>query len=161
MWKKVGDTQHFPTNIQGKYMNCLITATIGWIVPILLVYKDNRLIGLVGRVFTNGPGDRGSIPGRVILKTLKMVLDTFSIIRYVSRVKWSNPEKGVAPSPTHRCNSKWKGSLWVALDYSRLLLLTKIILALNKSRKFIVKQRDEREFFSPDGLIFKKIPFRP
>ena len=33
-------------------------------------------IDLVGRVFTNGLGDLGSIPGRVILKTLKMVLDT-------------------------------------------------------------------------------------
>ena len=30
----------------------------------------------VGRVFANDPGDWGSIPGRVILKTLKMVLDT-------------------------------------------------------------------------------------
>ena len=28
------------------------------------------------RVFANGPGDMGSIPGRVIPKTLKMVLDT-------------------------------------------------------------------------------------
>ena len=27
------------------------------------------------RVFANGPGDRGSIPDRVISKTLKMVLD--------------------------------------------------------------------------------------
>ena len=27
------------------------------------------------RVFTNGPVDRGSIPGRVIPKTQKMVLD--------------------------------------------------------------------------------------
>ena len=35
----------------------------------------NRLIGLVGRVFANGPGDLGSIPGHVIPKTLKMVLD--------------------------------------------------------------------------------------
>ena len=34
-----------------------------------------RLIGVVGRVFTNGLGDMGSIPGRVIRKTLKMVLD--------------------------------------------------------------------------------------
>ena len=33
-------------------------------------------ISLVGRVFTNGPGDLGSIPGHVIPKTLKMVLDT-------------------------------------------------------------------------------------
>ena len=36
----------------------------------------DQLIGLVGRVFANGPGDLGSIPGRVIPKTLKMVLDT-------------------------------------------------------------------------------------
>ena len=28
------------------------------------------------RVFANGPGDRGSIPGRVIPKTKKMVLDS-------------------------------------------------------------------------------------
>ena len=28
------------------------------------------------RMFANGPGDMGSIPGRVIPKTLKMVLDT-------------------------------------------------------------------------------------
>ena len=33
-------------------------------------------IGLVGRVFANGPGNLGSIPGCVIPKTLKMVLDT-------------------------------------------------------------------------------------
>ena len=40
-------------------------------------------------MFTNGPGDMGSIPGRVIPKTLKMVLPclTLSNIRYVSRVK--------------------------------------------------------------------------
>ena len=30
----------------------------------------------MGRVFANGPRDISSIPGRVILKTLKMVLDT-------------------------------------------------------------------------------------
>ena len=36
----------------------------------------NRLIGPVGRVFTNGRGDLGSIPGRVIPKTFKMVLNT-------------------------------------------------------------------------------------
>ena len=33
-------------------------------------------LSLVGRVFANGPGDLDSIPGRVIPKTLKMVLDT-------------------------------------------------------------------------------------
>ena len=30
----------------------------------------------LGTVFANGPGDLGSIPVRVIPKTLKMVLDT-------------------------------------------------------------------------------------
>ena len=36
----------------------------------------NRLIDLVGRVFTNCLGDLFSIPGHVIPKTFKMVLDT-------------------------------------------------------------------------------------
>ena len=35
----------------------------------------NRAIGLMSWVFANGPGDWGSIPGRVIPKTQKMVLD--------------------------------------------------------------------------------------
>ena len=35
-----------------------------------------RFDWLVGRVFANGPRDLGSIPSRVIPKTLKMVLDT-------------------------------------------------------------------------------------
>ena len=35
-----------------------------------------NLIGLVGKVFANGPGDLGSILSHVIPKTLKMVLDT-------------------------------------------------------------------------------------
>ena len=47
---------------------------------------------------------------------------TLSSIRYVSRVKWSNPEKGVAPSPTPQWGSYWKESLMVTLDYSCQLL---------------------------------------
>ena len=35
----------------------------------------DSLIGLVGTVFANGPRDLGSIPGHVMPKTLKMVLD--------------------------------------------------------------------------------------
>ena len=46
---------------------------------------------------------------------------TLSNIRYVSRVKWSNSGKGVAPSPTSPYCSYWKGSLLVALDYCRQL----------------------------------------
>ena len=37
--------------------------------------KVNGFIGLAVRVFANGLGDLGSIPGRVIPKTQKMVLD--------------------------------------------------------------------------------------
>ena len=36
----------------------------------------NRLIGVVGRVFANGPGDLGSIPGSIIPRILKMVFHT-------------------------------------------------------------------------------------
>ena len=44
---------------------------------------------------------------------------TLSIIRYGSRVKWSNPGKGVAPFPTQWWSSYWKGSFRVTLDCGR------------------------------------------
>ena len=79
----------------------------------------DRLIGQEGRVFANGPGDRGSIPGRVIPKTFKMVLDTslLNTQQYNVQIKSSNPEKGVAPSPSLQCATYWKRSLLVALNY--------------------------------------------
>ena len=43
---------------------------------------------------------------------------TFSNIRYASRIKWSNPEKGVMPSSTPWCSSYRKGRLQVTLDTS-------------------------------------------
>ena len=46
---------------------------------------------------------------------------TLSIMRYVSRVKWSNPGKGLAPSPTLRCSSYGKESLRVTFDCGRQL----------------------------------------
>ena len=42
----------------------------------LAARHDDDDFSQVGRMFTNGPGDLGSIPGRFIPKTLKMVLDT-------------------------------------------------------------------------------------
>ena len=87
--------------------------------------REIRLIALEGRVFANGPRDLGSIPGRVIPKTLKSYSIppclTLSNIRNVKRVKWSNPGKGVAPYPTPRYSCHWKGSPLVALDYGRQL----------------------------------------
>ena len=47
------------------------------------------------RVFANGPRDLRAIPGRVIPKTQKML----NTQHYKVRIKWSNPRKGVAPSP--------------------------------------------------------------
>ena len=43
----------------------------------------------MGRLFANGPGDLGSIPGCVIPKTLKMVLDTalLNTRQYKVRIK--------------------------------------------------------------------------
>ena len=91
-------------------------------------------IGLAVRVFANSPGDLSSIPGRVIPKTQKWYLMppclTLSIVKYVSRVKWSNPGKGVTPSPTPWCSSYRKGSLRVTLDYGRQLLIPDIGLAV-------------------------------
>ena len=53
------------------------------------VKSFNRLIGLVGRMFANGPEDLGSIPGHIIPKTLKMVLDTslFNTQQYKVHIK--------------------------------------------------------------------------
>ena len=43
----------------------------------------------MSRVFANRPGDRGSIPGRVIPKTQKMVLDAtlLDTLHYKVRIK--------------------------------------------------------------------------
>ena len=49
----------------------------------------SKSFGLMSRVFANGLGDRGSIPGRVIPKTQKMVLDAtlLSTQHYKVRIK--------------------------------------------------------------------------
>ena len=68
------------------------------------IIKPNRAIDLIRRVFANGPGHRSSILGRVIPKTLKMVLDTALLntqhYKVWIKVKWSDSGKGVAP-PLH------------------------------------------------------------
>ena len=50
---------------------------------------NNRFIGLVGKVFANRPGDLGSIPGRIIPKTIKTELDTslLNTQQYKVRIK--------------------------------------------------------------------------
>ena len=95
-----------------------------------------KFIGPVGRVFANGPGDLGSIPVRVIPKTLKMVLDTSLLItqQYKLRIKGNvEQSRKVAPSSKPRCSSYWKGGLLVALDYGHQLIVAKIPLVVDKS----------------------------
>ena len=48
-----------------------------------------QAIGLISRVFANDPGDQGSMPGRVIPKTQKMVFDAalFNTQNYKLRIK--------------------------------------------------------------------------
>ena len=60
-------------------------------------WLGRRSVCYSGREFANGPG----------LKKWYLIPPclTLSIIRYVSRVKWSNPGKGVVPSPTPRYSS--------------------------------------------------------
>ena len=57
-------------------------------------------------VFANSLGDMGSIPGQVIPKTQKMLLDAslLNTRHYMVRIK-SNLGKGAAPTPTHWCSS--------------------------------------------------------
>ena len=77
-------------------------------------------IGLVVRVFASGPGDLGSILGRVIPKTQKMVLDASLLntqhYKVWTKGKVEQSREGVAPSPTPWCSSYWEGSLRVTLD---------------------------------------------
>ena len=85
--------------------------------------NTNQPISIVGRVFTNGLGDQGSIQVESYQRLKKWYLMppclTFSIIRYRSRVSGAIRGKEVEPSPTSQCNSYWKASLQVTLVNSR------------------------------------------
>ena len=57
----------------------LLPPAVNSTLQVFLVFSRKFItwdIGPAVRVFANGPGDLGSIPGRVIPKTLKMELDT-------------------------------------------------------------------------------------
>ena len=82
---------------------------------------------------------------------------TLSIIRYGSRVKWSNSGKGVAPSPTPWCSSYRKGSLRVTLDYCRQFYLLISISIRNEVLSQILKNislLSQRKTFSCKLRIF-------
>ena len=81
-----------------------------------------RFISLVGRVFARVHSLVESYQRHKKWYLVPPCL-ILSILRYGSRVKWSNPGEGVAPSSTSWWSSYWKGSLQVTLDYSRQLYL--------------------------------------
>ncbi len=70
---------------------------------ILLICMFRPDIGLAVRVFASGPGDLGSIPGRVIPKTQKMVLDASLLntqhykVRIKGKVKQSREWSSALP----------------------------------------------------------------
>ena len=66
-----------------------ISTIVGYLMLNLSYTYNKFYIGIMVRVFANGPGDLGSIPGRVIPKTLKMVLDAslLNTQHYKLRVK--------------------------------------------------------------------------
>ena len=123
-WRWIGSASLYESKT--RYTNSAPTTKPG--------YRSNeewRYIGKYGimsRVFASFPGDRGSVSGRVIPKTQNWYLMppclTLSIIW--SRIKWSNPGKGVTPSPTPWCSSYWKGSLRVTLDYGHQLYFRRL-----------------------------------
>ena len=97
-----------------------------FLTPVTLVVfhwsMSNRPIDPAVRVFakdrkTGRPGGQSQVESDRRLKNGTCCL-TLSIIRYESRVKWSNLGDGVAPSPTPLCSCYWKRSLWIRLHYS-------------------------------------------
>ena len=90
-----------------------------FLIIIIIIYIYIYIYIMV-RVSANRPGDLGSIPGRVILKTQKMVLyaSLFNTQIYKVRIKdeWSNLENEFALAPT-RSSSYWKRSLCLANLY--------------------------------------------
>ena len=70
------------------------------------------------RVYTNGPGGQGSITGRVIPKTQKMLLDAALLSTQHYEIRINGKVKGMELCPPlhHGVVAIEKGGLWVTLD---------------------------------------------
>ena len=86
----------------------------------------------MGRVFANGPGDLVSIPGRIIPKTLKMVLDTslLNTQQYKVRIKSEVEQSRERSIALHLCvvaiekGAFWSPSITVASFTTFIMVLT-------------------------------------
>ena len=85
-------------------------------------------------MFANGPLDWASVPHAALPKAQKWYLMrpclTLRIIRYGSRVKWSNLRKREVLSSTPRCSSYWKRE---PSDHPRLRSPTLLLLNIISS----------------------------
>ena len=118
--------------------NCILV--LNWIVWISIVYiYTSPLAEWVGcLLMAQETGVQSQFMSYQRLKNDTWCCLAFSIIRCVSRVKWTNPGKEVVPSPTPWCSSFWKGSLQVTLNYSsQLCICIKMVMALNNLRWLI------------------------
>ena len=78
---------HFPKSIKAmsnaisliQDLNLILPCPFPMPITITPYICSHQPISLVSRVFTNGPRNLGSIPGWVISKTQKMVLDTYML----------------------------------------------------------------------------------
>ena len=92
--------------------------------PVLTIWhNDTKMKNIYSSPMVQQTGVQSQVKSYQRLKKWYLIPPclTLSIIRYMLRVKWSNPGKGEAPSTTSRCCSYWKGSLWVTIDYSHQL----------------------------------------
>ena len=98
---------------------CVHVCVFVYIYIYIYIYIDtfDQPFGIMVRVFLNGSGDQGSIPG-CHTKDSKIVLDVFSFktqhYKVWIKAMWSITEKVVVLSPTFWCCSYW--NLWVAFN---------------------------------------------
>ena len=90
----------------------LLHHVLGWVNSF-----GNWPIGIIVRIFVNGSGDWGLIPGQVIPRLKKLFLLNTQHYKVRIKCKWSYPGKRVAPLLIPWCSSYWKGRLWVILNY--------------------------------------------
>ena len=104
------------------------------------------LIGLVDRVFANGPADLGLIPGRIIPKTLKMVLDTTLLnkVGIKGKVEQSR-ERSSAPALHLGVVAIEKGVFWSPSTTVANLLTTYI---------YIISKLADHSWEQPKGSLF-------
>ena len=101
----------YPTNVHTSYSS------------VILITLQQKLLQCLPKVRETGVQSLLESYQRLKKWYLMLPCLTLSIKRYGSRVKWSNPRKGVAPFPTPQCSSYWKGSARVTLNYGRQLIV--------------------------------------